>query len=84
MKTESSGSGLYILGDSTTFIIELKHHWRDSGSGYYNELEDEDSYNFKDFSITDPTEFVYLFLHQLSMSCYPTLDDRHGHGMTSD
>ena len=48
---ESSSSGLYILEDSTTFMIELKHHWRDSGSGY---------------------------------CCYPTPDDRHGHGMTFD
>ena len=45
MEIESSSSGLYILGDLTTFKIELKHHWRDSGSGYYSELEDEDSYN---------------------------------------
>ena len=45
MEIESSSSGLYILGDSTTFMIELKHHWRDSGSGYYSELEDEASCN---------------------------------------
>ena len=44
METEPSSLGLYILEDSTTFMIELKHHWRDSGSGYYSELEDEDSY----------------------------------------
>ena len=41
METESSSSELYILGNSMTFMIELKHHWRDSGSGYYSEQEDE-------------------------------------------
>ena len=45
MEMESSSSRLYILGDSTTFMIELKHHWRELGSGYYSELEDEASCN---------------------------------------